>query len=273
MTRIAKLLVGGALAAALFGGTASAETTTMRFSVWIPMTHPVHTGIYVPWAQNVEKATEGEDILAARIGYARINHFSWKDVLDFYTCTECGRCSDNCPAFKTGKILSPKHFILDLRNHLYSREPEIEAGSKAADAPPPAQRLKPVDLVPEIIHPDVLWACTTCRACEEQCPVNITPMQKIVQMRRNLVVIKGEFPQELAKPFEMSLPAISKHLKVLERAGLISRGRDAQWRPCRLDAGPLKAVADWTDSYRRFWEDSFDKLDAYLTHMENEGDV
>jgi Fe-S oxidoreductase len=150
----------------------------------------------------VEKATEGEDILAARIGYARINHFSWKDVLDFYTCTECGRCSDNCPAFKTGKILSPKHFILDLRNHLYSREPEIEAGSKAADAPPPAQRLKPVDLVPEIIHPDVLWACTTCRACEEQCPVNITPMQKIVQMRRNLVVIKGEFPQELAKPFE-----------------------------------------------------------------------
>ncbi|HKY37294.1 MAG TPA: (Fe-S)-binding protein [Polyangiaceae bacterium] len=150
----------------------------------------------------VEKATEGDDLLAARIGYARINHFSWKDVLDFYTCTECGRCSDNCPAFKTGKLLSPKHFILDLRNHLYSREPEIEAGGKAADALPPVQRLEPVDLVPEIIHPDVLWACTTCRACEEQCPVNITPMQKIVQMRRNLVVIKGEFPQELAKPFE-----------------------------------------------------------------------
>jgi Fe-S oxidoreductase len=150
----------------------------------------------------VEKATEGEDLLAARIGYARINHFSWKDVLDFYTCTECGRCSDNCPAFKTGKLLSPKHFILDLRNHLYSREPELEATAENAAAKSPAQRLKPVDLVPEIIHPDVLWACTTCRACEEQCPVNITPMQKIVQMRRNLVVIKGEFPQELAKPFE-----------------------------------------------------------------------
>jgi Fe-S oxidoreductase len=140
----------------------------------------------------VEKATEGEDLLAARIGYARINHFSWKDVLDFYTCTECGRCSDNCPAFKTGKLLSPKHVILDLRNHLYAREGELEKD----------KQLKPVDLVPEIIHPDVLWACTTCRACEEQCPVNITPMQKIVQMRRNLVVIKGEFPQELAKPFE-----------------------------------------------------------------------
>lgn len=144
----------------------------------------------------VEKATEGEDLLSARIGYARINHFSWKDVLDFYTCTECGRCSDNCPAFKTGKLLSPKQFTLDLRNHLYSREGELEA----AGADPTS--LKPVDLVPEIIHPDVLWACTTCRACEEQCPVNISYVDKIVQMRRNLVVIKGEFPQELAKPFE-----------------------------------------------------------------------
>jgi len=140
----------------------------------------------------VEKANEGEDLLTARIGYARINHFSWKDVLDFYTCTECGRCSDNCPAFITGKLLSPKQFTLDLRNHLYSREDELEK----------EKQLKPVNLVPEIIHPDVLWACTTCRACEEQCPVNITYVDKIVQMRRNLVVMKGEFPQELAKPFE-----------------------------------------------------------------------
>ncbi|HYQ14404.1 MAG TPA: (Fe-S)-binding protein, partial [Polyangiaceae bacterium] len=140
----------------------------------------------------VEKANEAEDLLTARIGYARINHFSWKDVLDFYTCTECGRCSDNCPAFTTGKLLSPKQFTLDLRNHLYSREDELEKD----------KQLKPVNLVPEIIHPDVLWACTTCRACEEQCPVNISYVDKIVQMRRNLVVMKGEFPQELAKPFE-----------------------------------------------------------------------
>src|SRR5437762_138150 len=68
---------------------------------------------------------------------------------------------------------------------------------------------------------------------------------------------------ELAKPFDMSLPAISKHLKVLERAGLIARGRDAQWRPCRLDAGPLKEVADWVGHYRQFWEESFDRLDEY----------
>jgi DNA-binding transcriptional ArsR family regulator len=73
---------------------------------------------------------------------------------------------------------------------------------------------------------------------------------------------------ELAEPFEMSLPAISKHLKVLERAGLIARGREAQWRPCRLEAGPLKHAADWLEHYRRFWEQSFDRLDEYLRELE-----
>src|SRR5262245_17533082 len=69
---------------------------------------------------------------------------------------------------------------------------------------------------------------------------------------------------ELAQPFDMSLPAVSKHLKVLERAGLISRGREAQWRPCRLDAGPLSDAAGWLEDYRRFWEESLDRLAAYL---------
>ena len=73
---------------------------------------------------------------------------------------------------------------------------------------------------------------------------------------------------ELAKPFDMSLPAVSKHLKVLERAGLISRGRDAQWRPCQLNAGPLREVADWVEHYRRFWKDSFDRLDEYLQQLQ-----
>src|SRR5712664_3943637 len=72
---------------------------------------------------------------------------------------------------------------------------------------------------------------------------------------------------QLAEPFEMSMPAISKHLKVLEQAGLIARGREAQWRPCRLEAGPLKNVADWVEHYRRFWEQSFDRLDDYLREL------
>jgi DNA-binding transcriptional ArsR family regulator len=73
---------------------------------------------------------------------------------------------------------------------------------------------------------------------------------------------------ELAEPFEMSLPAVSKHLKVLERAGLISRGREAQWRPCRLTASPLKDVADWVEHYRRFWTQSLDRLDDYLRDLQ-----
>ena len=72
---------------------------------------------------------------------------------------------------------------------------------------------------------------------------------------------------ELAEPFEMSLPAVSKHLKVLERAGLITRSREAQWRPCRLEAGPLKDAADWLEHYRRFWEASYERLDALLGEM------
>src|SRR5271165_6231370 len=74
---------------------------------------------------------------------------------------------------------------------------------------------------------------------------------------------------ELAEPYSMSLAAVSKHLKVLERAGLIARGRQAQWRPCRLDAGPLREVADWLEHYRRFWDASLDRLDAYLTQLQN----
>lgn len=73
--------------------------------------------------------------------------------------------------------------------------------------------------------------------------------------------------QHLARPFDISLPAVSKHLKVLESAGLIARRREAQWRPCRLEAGPLKEVADWVEHYRRFWEQSFEHLDHYLREL------
>jgi DNA-binding transcriptional ArsR family regulator len=75
---------------------------------------------------------------------------------------------------------------------------------------------------------------------------------------------------ELARPFAMSLPAVSKHLRVLERAGLIARGRDAQWRPCRLEVGPLRDAADWMEPYRRFWDESFGRLDDHLTRMKED---
>ena len=167
----------------------------------------------------LEKASEAADPLALPIGVSRIEQFSWKAILDFYTCTECGRCSDNCPAHRTGKILSPKHLTLDLRNHLYAREQEMVTRKPAAQETPPAttaenpgtekkaeappaDAYKPIDIVSNVIHPDVLWACTTCRACEEQCPVMISYVDKIVDMRRSLVMIKNEFPHELQKPFQ-----------------------------------------------------------------------
>jgi DNA-binding transcriptional ArsR family regulator len=73
---------------------------------------------------------------------------------------------------------------------------------------------------------------------------------------------------DLAKPFDMTMPAVSKHLKVLEKAGLIVRTREAQWRPCRLQAGPLKDVHDWVEHYRKFWEESFDRLEVYLRELQ-----
>jgi len=193
----------------------------------------------------VGASAEKSDPLEDPIGVGRIEHFTWKAILDFYTCTECGRCSDHCPAHRSGKVLSPKHFTLDLRDHLYEREleflyrpggpeqskddahPPHADGAHApnghvaegqvnghdhdhahepvyADNPNPLPEIVsvPVDLVPTVIHPDVLWACTTCRACEEQCPVMISYVDKITDMRRNLVLIKGEFPAELQKPFQ-----------------------------------------------------------------------
>ncbi|MCE6999360.1 metalloregulator ArsR/SmtB family transcription factor [Saccharothrix sp. S26] len=78
--------------------------------------------------------------------------------------------------------------------------------------------------------------------------------------------------KELSEPFAMSGPAVSKHLRVLERAGLITRGRDAQWRPCTLDATPLREVTEWADGFRRFWDDSYRRLDAYLERMKEQED-
>jgi Fe-S oxidoreductase len=140
--------------------------------------------------ETVGAASEKDDPLEAPIGLARIEHFTWKGLLDLYSCTECGRCTDNCPANRTGKTLSPKQITLDLRDHLYGREKDLVSHSK------------PIDLVAGVIKPEVLWACTSCRACEEQCPVMISYVDKIVGMRRSLVTMKGEFPNELNKPFQ-----------------------------------------------------------------------
>jgi Fe-S oxidoreductase len=142
---------------------------------------------------------------AAPLGISRIDDLSWKDRLDLYSCTECGRCSEHCPAFRTGKPLSPKQLTLDLRNALFKDEARLfrleQAAARTGDQPSQAQP-PGSPLIPFVINPETVWSCTTCRACEEQCPVGISYLDKIVGMRRDLVLMRGEVPSELQRCFE-----------------------------------------------------------------------
>ncbi len=140
-------------------------------------------------------------------GTGQVSHLTWKQRLDLISCTECGRCQDQCPAWATDKPLSPKLVIMDLREHLFASAGEL-LGKKAAatvTAGPDSNATnskanvggvatKP--LVPDVIAPDVLWSCTTCGACVEQCPVDIEHVDTIVDMRRYQVLIDAEFPSE-----------------------------------------------------------------------------
>jgi len=161
-------------------------------------TQDLHAPGRLPPIVDIDGKLEREETL----GIKRINQFSWKSIMDFYTCTECGRCTDHCPAAKTGKKLSPKHFTLDLRNFLYKHDDALVAangnGAQAEEGETPEYNK---DLIDGVIDPEVLWACTSCRACETECPVFITYIDKIVDMRRYLVQERGEFPNELQTAF------------------------------------------------------------------------
>jgi Fe-S oxidoreductase len=170
----------------------------------------------------------GEDDV---FGRGKIEDFTWKGMLDFATCTECGRCQSQCPAWNTGKPLSPKLVIMDLRDHLFAKAPYLIGGQEMPDHSDvdvlamaegnghhgvpesgfsrvpdsgPAQAVRPLVGTAEVggvIDPDVLWSCTTCGACVEQCPVDIEHVDHIVDMRRYQVMIESEFPSELGTLF------------------------------------------------------------------------
>jgi Fe-S oxidoreductase len=118
-------------------------------------------------------------------GVGEIGHFTWKQMLDFATCTECGRCQSACPAWNTEKPLSPKLLIMGLRDNMFASATPLISGEGEQTA-----------LVPNVIDPDVLWACTTCGACVEECPVDIEHIDAIVDMRRYQVLMESEFPSE-----------------------------------------------------------------------------
>jgi Fe-S oxidoreductase len=150
-----------------------------------------------PGALSMIDDLEGRVEREENIGAGRIEDYSWKDVLDMYTCTECGRCQAVCPAWSTEKPLSPKKLIDDQRDHLYEKQDWImkhEAGTK--------EDWEGEAMIGPVIAEDVIWSCTTCRNCETACPVMIEHVDRIVAMRRYLVTNVGEFPHELTRTFQ-----------------------------------------------------------------------
>ncbi|WP_439662270.1 (Fe-S)-binding protein [Lentzea sp. HUAS TT2] len=173
---------------------------------------------------DLEEADPDKDVF----GVGKVEDFTWKGVLDFSTCTECGRCQSQCPAWNTGKPLSPKLVITQLRDHMYAKAPYLLAGGSRDMAGDEVgltedkyedykKRLESIDVLamaeserplvggPDelgVIDPDVLWSCTTCGACVEQCPVDIEHVDHIVDMRRYQVLIESNFPSELGGMFK-----------------------------------------------------------------------
>ena len=143
----------------------------------------------------------------ASLGVGKVEDFTWKGLLDFTSCTECGRCQSQCPAWNTGKPLSPKLVIMDLREHGYAKAPYLQAAesaraelneqAKIEATRPLVGPIEVTDGVPGVIDPDVLWSCTTCGACVQQCPVDIEHVDHILDMRRFEVMMSAEFPSEL----------------------------------------------------------------------------
>lgn len=139
-----------------------------------------------------------------QFGVSQVEHFSWKGLLDFSTCTECGRCQSQCPAWNTGKPLSPKLLVMSLRDHAHAKAPYLLPAGAGAALPEEVEGAVPEHQRPlvgtaeqhGVIDPDVLWSCTTCGACVEQCPVDIEHVDHIVDMRRYQVMIESAFPSE-----------------------------------------------------------------------------
>ena len=209
---------GGWLASALFRGTEQAQQVVLHQVLWwfhatmaftfvalLPYGVGMH---FTSAAANVLlKNREGSGVLrpidldrAERFGAGAIDRFTWKDLLDLEACTECGRCQQACPAWATGKPLTPKGVIIDLRDHMRL----VADGEESRK------------MVGEVISRDVLWACTTCGACHQECPIFIEPIPKIIEMRRHLVMEEADFPETMQQA-----------LRSLEERGHPFRGTSA----------------------------------------------
>lgn len=164
----------------------------LAFLVYIPYSKHLHIITALPNLFFREERVRGrinklnlEDESAESYGVVKITDFTQKELLDLTSCTECGRCQEACPAYNTGKPLSPKQVVLDLKEYLFEEGPRLMRGEEPSRA-----------LFPDVISADVLWSCTTCFACEEVCPVEIQPMSKLLGIRQARVLMEGDFPEE-----------------------------------------------------------------------------
>jgi Fe-S oxidoreductase len=157
---------------------------TSAINVFFGSTKP--RGYLTPLRIDLE-AMEGEDVT---LGAATLPDLTWKETLDLYSCTECGRCQSACPAWNTGKPLSPKLLVMNLRDHLFAEGPRLLEARRSGEV------VEATPLVPGVVDDDVVWACTTCGACMQECPVDIEHVDTIVDLRRNLVMAESRFPPE-----------------------------------------------------------------------------
>jgi len=180
------------------------------------------------------KPIDLEDDSLEQFGAADIDHLSWKQMFDGYTCTECGRCSDACPAANTGKLLSPREIIINVRKRTMEKAPlildKIEEGEVIEKT-----------LVHNYIKPEELWACTTCGACMQECPVTIDHLDTIVDMRRNLVLMEADFPPELNNVF--------KNLETNGTPWAFNQQDRANW----AEGMNVKTMAEDSDTEYLFW--------------------
>ena len=232
------------------GSTELHENLSLAFK-WIHMVIVLGYAMYIPTSKHLHVLAAGpntflktldrqkpmslinfEDEKITQYGAAKISDMGWKDALDYYSCTECGRCQDLCPAWNTQKPLSPKHLIVDLKHNLFRNQNALLAKNY--------DQIEPV--IDQHVTEDVIWACTSCRACEIACPVFIEQVDKIYDIRRNLVMMESRFPPELQSVF--------KNLETNASPWAFSPGDRAQWAQglgiktvSELSAEPAQAAA------------------------------
>jgi Fe-S oxidoreductase len=186
----------------------------LAFMNFLPYSKHLHvlTSVLNVFFSNLGPTNKLEDIdfgdeTAEKFGVVDIDDLSWKTIMDGYTCTHCGRCTSVCPANQTGKLLDPREIIVQIRNRTEDVAPimikQKEATSAGTEYQPTEEEQAILDkkLVGDYVKPEALWQCTTCSACMEECPVNIEHVPAIVGMRRSLVMMEADFPQELGGAF------------------------------------------------------------------------